>query len=45
MDTGRTTADASEAIGAEAMTQFSIAAEHAEQGRPGNAMPCQRRER
>ncbi|KAL0023053.1 hypothetical protein WJX79_005531 [Trebouxia sp. C0005] len=28
-------ADASEAAGAEAMTQFSIAAGHAEQGRPG----------
>jgi len=39
MDAGRTTADASEA-----MTQFSIAAEHAEQGRPGNAMPSQHRE-
>ncbi|DBA97227.1 TPA: hypothetical protein ACH3X1_014977 [Trebouxia sp. C0004] len=34
-DAGRTTADASEAAGAEAMTQFSIAAEHAEQGRSG----------
>lgn len=32
-------ADASEAL-----TQFSIAAEHAEQGRPGNAMPSQHRD-
>lgn len=40
-DAGRTIADASEAAGAEAMTQFSIAAGHAEQGRPGNAMPSQ----
>ena len=37
-------ADASEAAGAEAMTQFSIAAGHAEQGRPGNAMPSQHRQ-
>ena len=29
---------------ADAMTQFSIAAEHAEQGRPGNAMPPQHRD-
>ncbi len=41
MDAGRTTADASEYVGAEATTQFSIAAERAEQGRLGNAMPCQ----
>ncbi len=37
-------ADASEAAGAEMMSQFSIAAGHAEQGRPGNAMLSQHRE-